>query len=183
MSFQAEHKQKFDNLKTALHIDNRTRLKRDANGGNTVLFAFPPYEEQLYINKAEELYPDACFINISRLFVEYIDTVGWNDFEEFYRAYETTPDQVFKNDNEINLFASVINEILLADSNNRIPFIIRTGALHGTGIVNQHIMDDSRILSMKQPVVFFYPAKIEKKELLFLNFKPASKYRCILINQ
>jgi len=55
MSFQADHKQKFDDLKIALHIDNRPQLKRDANGGNTILFVYPPDEEDRYIKKAREL--------------------------------------------------------------------------------------------------------------------------------
>jgi len=181
MPFQEDHKQKFDDLKVALHIDNRTQLKRDANGGNTVLFVFPPHEEDEYIRKAGELYPEACFTDISQLFVRYVDSVGWDDFEEFYRAYRTTPDQVFKNDDEINLFKLIIDEIKAADADCKIPFIVRTGALHGTGIVNQHIMDDNIVLGLRQPVVFFYPATLEKNELLFLNFKPASKYRCKLV--
>ncbi len=64
-----------------MHIDNRTQLKRDANGGNTVLFVFPPHEEDEYIRKAGELYPEACFTDISQLFVRYIDYVGWDDFK------------------------------------------------------------------------------------------------------
>lgn len=181
MPFQAEHKQKFDDLKIAIHIDYRTQLRKDANGGNTVLFIFPPDEEDKYIKKAKELYPDAYFIDISRLFVQYIDSVSLDDFVEFYRSYETTPDQVFKNDNDINLFKLIIDEIKIASKNNKLPFIVRTGIFHGTGIVNQHIMDDSSVLSLEQPVVFFYPAKLEENELLFLNFKPASRYRCKLV--
>ena len=181
MSFQAEHKQKFDDLKAALHISNRTQLKRDANGGNTILLAYPPDEEDKYIEKAKELYADEYFIDVSKLFIKYIDSVGWDEFEEFYKDYENTPDQVFKNDDEINLFKLIISEIRAASENNKIPFIVRTGALHGTGIVNQHIMDDSLVLNLDQPAVFFYPAKYENGKLLFLNFKPASKYRCKLI--
>jgi len=123
MPFQAEHKQKFDDLKIAIHIDYRTQLRRDANGGNTVLFIYPPDEEDKYIEKAKELYPDAHFIDISRLFVQYIDSVGWDDFVEFYRSFETTPDKVFKNDYDINLFELIIDEIKIATKNNKIPFI------------------------------------------------------------
>ena len=181
MSFQAEHKQKFDDLKVALHIDNRPQLKRDANGGNTILFVYPPVEEIQYIEKAKKLYPDAHFIDISRLFVNYIDTVGMDDFEVYYMEYENATDQVFKNDNDVNMFKLIINEIKTASDNNKIPFIVRTGVLCGTGIINQHIMEDNSVLSLKQPIVFFYPTKYENDELFFLNFKPASKYRCKLV--
>ena len=181
MSFQAEHKQKFDDLKVDLHIDNRPQLKRDANGGNTILFVYPPTEENKYIDKAKNLYPDAHFIDISRLFVNYIDSIGLDAFEEYYKGYKNATDQVFKNDNDTNLFKMIINEIKTASINNKTPFIIRTGVLYGTGIVNQHIMDDTNVLGLRQAVVFFYPAKYENEELLFLNFKPASRYRCKLV--
>jgi hypothetical protein len=58
MPFLTEQKQKFDDLRVALHKDHRTQLKRTANGGNTVLFVYPPAEEEEYIAKAKELYPD-----------------------------------------------------------------------------------------------------------------------------
>jgi len=154
MSFQTEHKQKFDDLKVALHIDNRPQLKRDANGGNTILFVYPPVEEIQYIEKAKELYPDAHFIDISRLFINYIDTVGMDNFEEYYMEYENATDQVFKNDNDVNLYSLIINEIKTASDNNKIPFILRTGVLYGTGIINQHIMENSDVLRLRLPIVF-----------------------------
>jgi len=154
MSFQTEHKQKFDDLKVALHIDNRPQLKRDANGGNTILFVYPPVEEIQYIEKAKELYPDARFIDISRLFINYIDTVGMDNFEEYYMEYENATDQVFKNDNDVNLYSLIINEIKTASDNNKIPFILRTGVLYGTGIINQHIMENSDVLRLRLPIVF-----------------------------
>jgi hypothetical protein len=181
MSFQTDHKQKFDDLKVAMHIDNRAQLKRDANGGNTILFVYPPIEEDKYIDTAKKLYPDAHFIDISRLFVDYIDTVGLEEFVEYYKEYENATDQVFKNDMDFNLFRMIINDIKRASENNRIPFIIRTGVLYATGIVNQHIMENNDVLSLKQPIVFFYPAEFDNDELLFLNCKPASKYRCKLV--
>ncbi len=104
-----------------------------------------------------------------------------DDFEEYYMEYENATDQVFKNDNDVNLFKLIIKEIKKASDNNKIPFIVRTGVLYGTGIINQHIMENSDVLSSKQPIAFFYPAKYENDELFFLNFKPASKYRCKLV--
>lgn len=181
MSFHAAHRKKFDDLKTALHAGNRNQLRRDANGGNTILFVFNPIEEDRYLEKAKELYPEAGFIDISRLFVRYIDQIGWDDFREFYCNYETCTEQVFNNDGDDNLFRMIISAVEAAAGRGKIPFIVRTGALYGTGILNQHIMDDKTVLNLKQPVVFFYPAKIEKDDLLFLNFKPASRYRCKIV--
>ena len=87
MPFLTEHKQKFDDLRAALHEDNRTQLKRSANGGNTVLFVYPPAEEEEYIAKAKELYPHGHFIDVAELFVKSIDSVGIDDFKRFYKNY------------------------------------------------------------------------------------------------
>ena len=42
-------------------------------------------------------------------------------------------------------------------------------------------MEDKTVMGMKQPLVLFYPAKLENENLYFLNFKLASKYRCTVI--
>ena len=71
MSYITEHKQKFEDLK--LYLKNQDQLKIKANGGNTILFSYPPDEDNLYIEKAKDIYKDkAAFINISKLLVEYI---------------------------------------------------------------------------------------------------------------
>jgi len=59
--------------------------------------------------------------------------------------------------------------------------LVRTGALYGTGIENVNIMEHATVMSLDQPLVFFYPSTLENDNLLFLNFKLASKYRCTLI--
>jgi hypothetical protein len=37
------------------------------------------------------------------------------------------------------------------------------------------------VMALKHPLVIFYPSKIEDDNIFFLNFKPASKYRCTLV--
>ena len=49
MAYLDEHKAKFDNLIVAMDIENRTQLKRVANGGNSILFTYPPNEENAYL--------------------------------------------------------------------------------------------------------------------------------------
>jgi len=41
-------------------------------------------------------------------------------------------------------------------------------------------MEHPSIMSLSHSLVLFYPSKIEDENLLFLNFKSASKYRCTL---
>jgi hypothetical protein len=181
MPYLADHKQKFDDLRTALHYENRTQLRRSANGGNTVLFVFPPSEEEEYIAEAKQLYPDGRFIDIGKLLVKSIDSVGLSDFKEFYRSHISTPDVVFTNEDPNCLFQLIINEICAASEDGKTTFLIHTGALEGTGIENVNIMEHRTVMSQGIPLVIFYPATYKNEDLLFLNHKPASKYRCKLV--
>jgi hypothetical protein len=181
MPYITDHKQKFDDLH--FHIDNQDQLRKQANGGNSILFSYPPNEELLYIEKAKELYQgEATFIDISKLLVNFIDEDGWDLFEEYYHDFQNTPHLIFRsNDTSIDLFDLIINEIELACKNDAIPFLIRTGCLYGTGIENVNIMEHKTVMNLKHPLVIFYPSRIEDDNLYFLNFKLASKYRCTLV--
>lgn len=181
MSYITDHQRKFADLKH--QIANQDQLRRQANGGNSILFTYPPYEEQQYIEKAKELYIDsAAFIDISTLLVQIIDKDGWESFSEYYNDFKNTPHLIFRSDDPTpDLFDSIISEIENACQNNKIPFLIRTGCLFGTGIENVNIMEHKDVMNLPHPLLIFYPAKIEDDNIYFLNFKPASKYRCALV--
>jgi hypothetical protein len=181
MPYQIDHKQKFDDLKH--HIENQDQLRRQANGGNSILFSYQPDEEYLYVEKALELYQDkAAFIDVSKLLVKYIDVDGWDSFKAYYSDFQNTPHVVFRSDDpSTDLFDLTIKEIKTACENDKIPFLVRTGCLFGTGIENVNIMEHRDVINLPHPLVIFYPSKIEDDNLYFLNFKPASKYRCILV--
>ncbi len=181
MSYLTDHKQKFDDLKH--HIENQDQLKRQANGGNSILFSYRPDEEYQYVEKAMELYQEkATVIDISKLLVKIIDEDGWDSFQEYYHDFENTPHVVFRSDDpSADLFDLILMEIKTACESNKIPFLIRTGCLYGTGIENVNIMEHKEVMTLPHPLVIFYPSRIEDDNLYFLNFKPASKYRCILV--
>ena len=181
MPYITDHKQKFDDLR--FHIENQDQLRKQANGGNSILFSYPPDEEQLYIEKAIELYQEiATFIDISKLLVQFIDMDGWDTFKQYYTDFEPTPHVIFRsNDPSVDLFDMIIGEIETACKNDKIPFLVRTGCLFGTGIENVNIMEHKTVMNLQHPLVIFYPSRIEDDNLYFLNFKPASRYRCILV--
>ncbi len=193
MPFLTEQKQKFDDLRVALHEDHRTQLKRTANGGNTVLFVYPPAEEEEYIAKARELYPDGHFIDVAELFVKSIDLLGdeYNGFSKehqplegfkaFYNDYISTSFKAFTNDYPNCLFSLIVTEICQASREGKTAFLVHTGALEGTGIENVNIMEHNSVMMQGIPLVIFYPAEYRNNELLFLNHKPASNYRCHLV--
>lgn len=183
MSFQAEHIEKFQNLKVALAPENRDQIRLAANGGNTVLFVYPPADELEYIRKARESFKAVEFIDLRQCLVEFIDQVGWEDFKTFYQDYPGQPDAVFTDsEDDPKLEGLIIEKITKAIEEGKMPFLIHTGALYGTGIENIHIMQHPRVMRFDTPLVIFYPA-IEKSEteLDFLGVKPASKYRCKMV--
>ena len=181
MSYISDYKQKFGDLKS--YIENQNQLRRQSNGGNSILFSYPPREEQQYIEEAKDLYADsASFIDVSKLLVQVIDEDGWDSFSEYYNDFKSTPHLIFHSDDPTpDLFDLIISEIENACRDNKIPFLIRTGCLFGTGIENVNIMEHKAVMNLPHPLVIFYPSKIEDGNIYFLNFKLASKYRCISV--
>lgn len=163
-------------------LRNRDQITKSANGGNSILFSYPPNEEVLYIAEAISHYEEkAEFIDISKLLVDFIDGDGWDDFAAYYS--EMKPNHiVFKSDDpDDDLFDFIICAVKKASENDKIPFLIRTGCLYGTGIDSVNIMEHKIVMALKHPLVIFYPSKISDDNIYFLNFKPASKYRCTLV--
>ncbi|MEH1009211.1 hypothetical protein VDP25_15840 [Winogradskyella sp. ECml5-4] len=186
MAYLDDHKAKIENLKITLHASNQTQLSREANGGRSILFTYPPNEEELYLNKLkEELDSNQfTFINVAELLVSFIEQDGWEDFKNYYLDFKDTPHVVFNSDDPTpDLMDLIINEIKNAEKNDKIPVLIRTGALYGTGIENNNIMEHGFVMRLKKPLVIGYPSKYEKATdtLLFLNFKHANNYRCTVI--
>ena len=182
MSFTTEHKQKFEDL--LLRIKNQDRLQLQANGGNSILFSYPPEDESKYLEHALDLFGDeACFIDVSKLLVDFIAKDGWDDFQSYNESMSSTPHVVFKSDDpEVDLFDMIIQEISKAFAADKIPILIRIGALYGTGIENLSIMEHPHVMKSAHPLIIFYPSRIKDETLLFLNFKLASKYRCVLVH-
>lgn len=181
MPYIADHQQKFTDLK--FHIENQDQLRRQANGGNSILFSYLPDEELLYIKKAKEVYADrASFVDVSKLLVQFIDEDGWDSFSEYYNDFKETPYLIFRSsDPAKDLFDLIIDDIEKASQSGKIPFLVRTGCLFGTGIENVNIMEHKTVMNLPHALVIFYPSKIENDSIYFLNFKSASKYRCTLV--
>ena len=181
MPYIADHKQKFTDLD--FNIENQDQLRRQANGGNSILFSYSPNEENQYLAMARKLYSEkAEFIDVSKLLVDYIDEDGWDAFSNYYKDFRNTPHVVFKSDDpSTDLFDMIIAAIKQASSSDKVPFLVRSGCLYSTGIENVNIMEHKDVMGLKHPLVIFYPSKISDGNINFLNFKPASKYRCTLV--
>lgn len=175
--------QKFSELKFILKSRDKQSIKMDAHGGFSILFVYTPNEESQYLVRIKDEYPDAHFIDISELFINYIDSIGFDEFMEIYEEYSSEPEKLFKSEmSENDLFKSILDEIEKAGQEQKIPILIRTGALNGTGIENINIMDSNIIQNLPYPQIIMYPATIGgDNKLKFLNFKLASDYRAIVI--
>tara|TARA_R110002050_G_scaffold158381_3_gene287675 strand:+ start:12996 stop:13535 length:540 start_codon:yes stop_codon:yes gene_type:complete len=178
MAFIEDHKAKLDTLRTSLEARHRDQLRRKANGGNSILFTYPPSEERLYIKKAEEHAEllNLEIIDVAKLLVKFIDDLTLPAIERKYKIFKATPHKVFS-----SFIKLIIEAIKEADDSGKTPLLTRTGALYGTGIENVNIMEDKVVMSLNNPLVIFYPSKTEHDNLFFLNFKLASRYRCTVI--
>ncbi len=184
MPLYPETKRKFNDLKLILKNKDKHSIKIEAHGGNCILFIYPPKQERIYLEKIKSDYPEAHFIDIASLFVEYIDSIGLRDFVDIYEEYSSEPEKLFKSDSSnTDFFNLILKEIKTAGVKNKIPIIIRAGALHGTSIENINIMDSNIVQNLSNPLVILYPATTgSDNKLRFLNFKLASDYRAILID-
>jgi len=143
MHYPTDLKQKFDDLQEALNLSNRMNLHLRANGGNTILLIYPPHEEFYYIEKVKELYKDEYIIDVASELIEYIDYLTMPVFEELFKEYGPSKHQIFKSaTSTTDLFAKLIEKIKQAAAENKIPILVRTGALYGTGIESHMIMED-----------------------------------------
>jgi hypothetical protein len=185
MAYTDEHRSKFDNLKTALHLTNRTQLNLVANGGYTVLFTYPPHEESLYLDKAVKEFNPTVYtiIDVSEIFVEYIDEDGIDDFLVFYNSLNPTAHKAFfdTTDPHVDLFDKVVNAIVETTKKGLIPVLIRTGVFYGTGIENINLTQNKVIGELNSPIIIFYPGEIKGSHHHFLNAKQSSNYRCTII--
>ena len=172
MPYMTDHRHKFTDLK--FHLENQDRLRRQANGGNSILFSYPPDEEQQYIEKAKRLYIDrAEFISVGKLLIQFIDKKGWESFQEYYNDFKNTPHLIFRS---TDLFDLIIDDIKKACRNDKIPFLIKTGCLFGTGIENVNIMENKAVVNLPHPLVIFYPSKSVRENLHCSIWKESVKH-------
>jgi hypothetical protein len=175
--------QRFNDLRVILKNKSTESFRMDAQGGNTVIFTYPPKKEKEYLARVKKDYPNAYFIDIANLFIKFIDSIGFDDFIEAYNQYSSEPEKLFKSSSDPNDFYNLIlSEIKNAIKNNKMAIIVRTGALYGTGIENISIMEENIVCQMDNPLIIMYPAEIsDDNKLRFLNCRVASGYRAIII--
>lgn len=180
-TFAEDHNRLFSNLLDVLKTD-LTSLSREANGGRSILFVYPPEQDDEYIDEGKRrLNEDRfSFINIREELVRFIESVGKDVFDE---NLETFGKEVYYSNNfpDGTFFAFLLGEISQVIASGKSPVLVHTGALYDMGFSNIHIMESPVVLKSKMPLVVFYPATIDGENIMFLGKEPASRYRCIVI--
>ncbi len=167
--------------------NDQSYIRLNANGGNSVLLVCKPQDERKVITTMNTLLNTSKYqiIDLDLLLCQFVES----NKEEIYLKFELLQgslDQIFKlpeNEEGEDFFDLIIQNIKDCFQAQKVPVLIHSGALYGTGIDNIHIMEHPSVMKSRLPVVILYPAIRKNDKLLFLGLRPASKYRCYLIEQ
>ena len=170
--------------KRLVESDKQSEIRLNANGGNSILIVCDPKQEGVFISKMTEMMDAKTYqiIDLNELLVNFVNT-NKELLIETFELLQGSVSQVFKStDEEGDLFQHIIDVIANSFKNNKIPVLINTGALYGSHIDNIHIMEHEVVMKSSLPLIVLYPATTDGDKLLFLSKRPASKYRCMIIN-
>lgn len=171
--------------KRLVEADRKSEIRLNANGGNSLLIVCEPNKEIEYIEAISKLMASDSYkiIDLNELLNNYIES-SKHDLEERFELLKGTLTQVFKSpdgEDKTDLFSLIIKNIQSSIDDNKIPVLINSGALFGSGIENIHIMENPAIMKAPLPLIILYPAIKDKDTILFLGKRPASKYRCMIV--
>lgn len=160
-------------------------IRLNANGGNSILIICEPLKEGAFISKIKNLMPDDKYeiIDLNRLLIKFVKD-NKRDLDEVFDLLQGSVHQIFKSpygEEGADLFGLIIDEISSSLQDKKIPVLINTGSLYGSGIENLHVMENPLVMKASLPLLVLYPATKENDKLLFLGKRPASKYRCMII--
>lgn len=170
-----------------MESDRRSEIRLNANGGNSILLVCPPELEYQFIEKLMELLPQDTYhiIDINEILISFVKAHKI-DFDEMFNLLKASVHQIFKapeGETGPDLFTHLIEATEQSYNLGKIPVLIHTGALYGSGIDNIHLMENELVMKSKLPLIILYPANQEGEQLMFLNSRPASRYRCMIVNE
>ena len=171
--------------KRLVEANKRSEIRLNANGGNSILMVCEPNRELEYIKSIINLMTEENYeiIDLNDVINDYVES-NKEDLEDSFELLKGSLHQIFKSPNGEDghdLFSLIIKKISSSISGNKIPVLIHSGTLFGTGIDNIHIMENTMIMKAPLPLIILYPATKEKDTILFLGKRPASKYRCMIV--
>jgi len=172
-------------IKRIVESNKRSEIQLNANGGNSILLVCPPEQEFEFIEKLTELMPQETYriIDINEILISFVETYK-SDLAEMFHLLKGSVHQIFKapeGETGPDLFKHLLSAIKQTYSEQKTPILIHSGALYGSGIDNIHLMENELVMKSKLPLIILYPATQEGDRLMFLNTRPASKYRCMIV--
>lgn len=171
--------------KRLVESDKRSDIRLHANGGNSVLVVCLPEIEAEYIKAINDLLPADSYavIDLNDLLIRFVDNNA-GTLSERFELLQGSVHQVFKapdGEQGDDLYSLIIDTISESYQSNKVPVLVNSGALYGSGIDNIHIMESQVVMRAAIPLIILYPATREGDKLLFLSRRPASKYRCMIL--
>lgn len=173
-------------LKRLVESDKKSEIRLNANGGNSILLVCPPDQEIQFIDHLVRMLDSEIYdlIDLNDILITYVHENS-DEINELFELLKGSIHQIFKspgNEIESDLFSEIISRIKASFDSNKIPVLLHSGALYGSGIDNIHLMENELVMKSKLPLIILYPASQDGDKLMFLNTRPASKYRCMIIN-
>jgi len=169
-----------------VEANNQSEIRLNANGGNSILLVCPTRQEKEFIETLQNMLDKNKFniIDLNALLIDYVEK-NRNTLEEAFDLLQSSLHQIFKvpegEENKDDFYNYVLDEINNSFNEKKIPVLVRTGTLYGTGIDNIHLMENDLVMNSNMPIIILYPAEDIGDKLMFLNSRPASKYRCMTI--
>ena len=172
--------------KRLVESDKRSEIRLNANGGNSILVVCEPKQEFDFIKTINNLCDSETYsiIDLNSLLFQFVSE-NKELLADTFELLKGSVHQIFKapeSEEGNDLFKFILNIISNAFLENKIPILIHSGALYGSGIDNIHLMENEIVMNSKLPLIILYPATKEGDKLLFLSKRPASKYRCMIVN-
>jgi hypothetical protein len=166
--------------------NKRSEIRLNANGGNSILLVCPPAFEYQYVEMLVKILPPETYniIDINQLLISFVEDHK-EEIEEMFDLLRGSIHQIFKapeGETGPDLFKNILSTIEHTFQEQKIPVLIHTGALYGSGMDNIHLMESELVMRSKIPLIILYPATQIGDKLMFLDVRHASRYRCMIIN-
>lgn len=173
-------------VKRIVASDRRSEIRLNANGGNSILIVCEPNREPEYIDTLKKNFGSDEYelIDVAQVLIEFV-TLHKEDLSELFELLQSSVQQIFKapeGEESEDLFKIILSRIKKSYEAGKVPVLLNTGALYGTGIDTIHIMENELIMRAAMPLIVLYPATKQAGIFLFLGKRPANKYRCMIID-
>ena len=165
--------------------DRRSEIRLNANGGNSILIVCDPMKEKEYIVHLEHLLPDEsyCIIDLNKCLIDFVSEHK-SELVELFNLLQSATQEIFKapaGEESQDMFKEIMSQIQNSFNENKVPVLVNTGSLYGSGMHNIHLMENDIVMKAALPLIILYPATIEPDRIMFLGKQSASKYRCMII--